>query len=440
MTGSNYLVEAGGKKILVDCGMFQGDLDAQKKNYEHFPYDASTIDALIVTHSHIDHIGRVPKLVKEGFMGTVFSTHPAKDLARIFLEDELKIMTKGMDGMEMPLLWDQDDLDKILSLWKGYDYHEIISFGEVTIEFFDAGHILGSAIVRIVADGKKIVFSGDLGNPPTPIINRTESPHLADYIVTESTYGDRIHEKRDERRLALERAIEDTHARRGVLLIPAFAMERTQELLYEINKLAEHDRIPEIAFYVDSPLAIKATEIYRHYEEYFNPETKDIIATGHDIFNFPKLKFTMTGEESKKILNVPPPKAIMAGSGMSTGGRILFHERNYLADPNTIMLFVGYQVRGTLGRKIKDGEKRLYIMGEEVTVNAEIRAIEGYSAHADQTQIMDWIDSMSDTHHRPQKVFITHGEPIASQTLAQKINETFKLETTIPKEGDSFEL
>ncbi|MBI2448290.1 MBL fold metallo-hydrolase [Candidatus Microgenomates bacterium] len=440
VTGSNYILETGGKKIMIDCGLFQGNIDAEKKNHEPFAYNVPEVDAVIITHSHIDHIGRVPKLIKEGFYGTIYSTGPTKELSHIFLADELKIMKSDLQATGAPLLWEEEHLEKTISLWRTFEYHKPFAIGEAMVEFFDAGHILGSAIVRITCEGKSIVFSGDLGNPPTPIVAATESPKIADYIVTESTYGDRLHEKKADSKLMLERAIEDTFTRKGVLLIPAFAMERTQELLFEINELVEHNRIPHTSVFIDSPLAIKATEIYKKYQAYFNQTTKDIISSGDDIFRFPRLTMSRTSEESKQILNVPTPKMVIAGSGMSTGGRILFHERNYLSDPSTIMLFVGYQVRGTLGRRIKDGEKEVRVLGEDVAINAEIRAIEGYSAHGDQNQLFNWTASMCNTTHKPHKVFITHGEQIPAETLGKRFQEELGLTIEIPEEKDSFDL
>jgi len=440
VTGSNYYLEAEGRKFLVDCGMFQGGVDAFEKNFEPFGFDPKTIDVVVVTHSHIDHIGRLPKLVKDGFGGRIYSSRPARDFAKIFLEDEFKIMSEGAEKQGKEPLWSESDFEKTFRLWESIDYRQSITVGGATIEFFDAGHILGGAIVKIFAEGKVIVFSGDLGNPPAPIIPPTEKIDYADFVVIESTYGGRIHEGFEERKLKLERTIEDIESRSGVLLIPAFAMERTQELLYEINDLVEHHRVRQMPVFVDSPLAIKATEIYKKYEDYFNKEAKYLISRGEDIFNFPGLIITRTSEESKKIELTPPPKVIIAGSGMSTGGRILFHERVYLGDPKNIILFVSYQVKGTLGRQIKDGAKKVKIMGEEIDVRAEVREISGYSAHADQIQLFDWISSIVRDSERPQKVFVTHGEKEQSEALAARIMDELGVEAVIPKENEEFNL
>ncbi|MFA7308959.1 MAG: MBL fold metallo-hydrolase [Patescibacteria group bacterium] len=444
VTGSNYLLEAGGKKLLIDCGLFQGDWDAHKKNYNEFTFDPKSIDAVLVTHSHIDHIGRIPKLFRDGFEGKVYSTHPVQDFAALFLGDQLKFINpeEDPDQFHPEPLWEETDLNKAIQGWEGKNYHEPMKIGDVTIVFLDAGHILGSSIIMVEAEGKVISFSGDLGNDPVPIVPPIEKGFKTDYVVMESTYGDRNHENIAQRALMLEKAIKDVQKSNGVLLVPAFAMERTQELLYEINHMVETKQIEPIQVFVDSPLAIKATAIYKKYESYFDVEARDMIKAGDDIFNFPGLVITRTPEESRQIAKAPGPKVIIAGSGMSNGGRILFHERNYLGDPTTIMLFVGFQVKGTLGRKIKDGQKNLRILGQPVQIRAEIREIAGYSAHADQSALIRWLSSLHQCEGECQvkKVFLTHGELTASQALSTKIKDTLDITSIIPIEGETFEL
>jgi metallo-beta-lactamase family protein len=442
VTGSCFLFEAEGKKILIDCGLFQGESASRGKNHDPFAFDAKTIDAMVATHSHIDHIGRIPKLYKHGFIGKIYSTKPTHDLAEIFLEDTLKLMKGEVRRKpEHDLIWDQGDLDQAMRNWEGLDYHQSFNIGNIKIEFLDAGHILGSAIVKIYAEGKVVIFSGDLGNPPAPIIEDTEAIEKADYVIMESTYGDRFHEPAEEREGKLQKALDDIYDRNGVMLIPAFAMERTQELLYEIDELVDNHRIENTSVFLDSPLAIKATAIYYKYESYFDQEARDALKSRGDIFDFHGLTITKTGEESRKILGAKKPKVIIAGSGMSTGGRILGHEINYLEDPNNMILFIGFQVKGTLGRKIRDGEKLVRIMGQEVQVNAEIREISGYSAHADQTKLINWLREMCDIEsEKPKNVFLIHGEAEVCDALSNKIKSDLKLGVIEPKENEEITL
>ena len=440
VTGSNYMLSLKDMDLLIDCGAFQGGPDTYQKNHEAFPYDPKAIKAIIITHSHIDHIGRLPKLVKEGFRGPIYSTRPAKDFSDIFLADELRIMTEAAKRENFQPFYSQQDLDQTLKQWETFDYHEPFAIGSAKVEFFDAGHILGAAITKITNEGKVVVFSGDLGNPPVPIIAPTEEIKHVNFLVIESTYGNRFHEAPGERKNKLERAIEDVDSRGGVLLIPAFAMERTQELLYEMNDLVTHHRVRQIPVYVDSPLAIKATEIYKKYESYFNKDARYLIDEGEDIFSFPGLIISKTKDDSKMIETAPNPKVILAGSGMSTGGRIMFHERAYLSDPKNMILFVGYQVRGTLGRQIKEGEKNVRIFGEEVAVRAEVREIDGYSAHGDQNQLFDWVAAASNSGQTLERIFVTHGEPEAAEALAERIRDELGIDTTVPNEGEEAEL
>ena len=434
VTGSNYLVETGKTKILVDCGLNQGSHFAEKENFKPFPYDPKEIQAVFVTHAHVDHTGRLPKLLKEGFRGTVYSTPPTKDFAELLLMDSEHLMQMEAQREKEPPLYSTEDVNELMKFWEGIPYHEKVEVGDISVELFDAGHILGSCTVLISGDGKRVVFSGDLGNYPAPIIQPTEPLPDADYCVLESTYGDRIHERTENRRDDLEDVVEDTVKSGGVLLIPAFAMERTQELLYHLHQLFEEKRIPKIPVFLDSPLAIKLTTVYKKYEKYFNPDSKHLAASGDDILNFPELQLTLTTEQSKAINQVPPPKIIIAGSGMSQGGRILHHERLYLSGAKNTILFVGYQSMGSLGRRVLEGEKRVHIFGEEVSVNAKVRSLPAYSAHADQSQLIAWIYPHRE---RLKKVFVVQGEGEASQVLSQKLRDELAVDTLIPDKGQS---
>lgn len=436
VTGACYLLETKNSKLLIDCGLFQGSRECEDKNYEKFPFDAAKIDAVVITHAHVDHTGRLPKLIKEGFGGKIYSTPATKDLAVLMLEDNLGLMERYLKRGEN-LLYDKKDLEKTFSFWEGAEYHQKFKVGDFYISLLDAGHILGSAMVEIVLDGKKIIATGDLGNPPTPLLKPTEEVADANILLIESTYGDRVHEDKAERKTKIERAIEDTVKRGGVLMVPAFSLERTQELLFELNDLVEHGRIPEIPIFLDSPLAIKATEVYKDYEHYYNKSARYIIDSGDAIFKFPGLKFTKTTDESKAINEVPAPKVVIAGSGMSTGGRILHHEVRYLSDPNSTLLLVGYQAAGSLGRRLQSGAKEVRIMGQDISVRARIENIQGYSAHPDREMLMDFVKKTSDTLG---EVFVIQGEPQSAPFFVQRIKDYLGIDTVAPKYGDAFEL
>ncbi len=442
VTGSNYLLESkvSGEesRILVDCGLHQGGHYAERQNFESFPYDPKSILAVFVTHAHLDHTGRLPKLVKDGFRGKIYSTPATRDFAELMLLDSEHVLRKEAEREGKPPLYTVLDVEELMKLWEGLDYHGQVTVGNFEVELLDAGHILGSAFLKIFAEGKTFVFSGDLGNYPAPIIQPTEMVNFpVDYCVLESTYGNRIHENVDKRREMLEDVIEDAVKAGGTLLIPAFAMERTQELLYHLNQLFEEGRVPRVPVFIDSPLAIKLTAVYKKYETYFNKETLSIVRSGEDILNFPGLHLTLTTEESKEINKVPQPKIIIAGSGMSQGGRILHHEIRYLPDPKSTILFVGFQSVGSLGRQIMDGASEVKIMGELVPVRCKKVVIPGYSAHADQPRLLDWLSRMRGTL---KKVYLVHGEPESSAALAQKIRDEFAIPVEPAKPGETVEL
>ncbi len=439
VTGASYLLEAnqGKTKILIDCGLHQGSNFAERQNFDPFPFNPKEIQAVFVTHSHIDHIGLIPKLYRDGFRGKIFSTPATRDFAEFLLLDSEHILGQEAEREKKPPLYTEVEVGEVMKIWQGVEYHQIFNLDVFKIEFFDAGHILGSAFIKIEAEGKSIVFSGDLGNSPAPIINPTEELPAADYCLIESAYGDRVHEDVSARREMLEDAIEDTIKSKGVLVIPAFAMERTQQLLFELNELVERGRIPKVPVYIDSPLAIKLTEVYRKYKKYFNQGTTDLIRGGDDILNFPGLIFTPTTEDSKKINDAAAPKVIVAGSGMSQGGRVLHHERRYLQDHKSMLLLVGYQAEGSLGRRLLEGAKSVRILGEEVPVLAKIRMISGYSAHADQPRLLEWLGS---ARFSLKKVFVVQGDEGASAALVQKIGDELVIHAQAPKYQESVEL
>lgn len=438
VTGANFLFEAGGLKLLIDCGLFQGCRLCGDLNVEPFPYDPASINALFVTHGHLDHVGRIPRLIQNGFRGVIYSTPPTRDLGELMLFDSMGIMEKEAKREHTELLYKKEDVEKAMTLWRAVPYHEPISLGEgITARLKDSGHILGSSMIELERGGKKIIFTGDLGNSPAPLLHDTEIVSDADYVVMESVYGDRNHPPREEQQGLLRQIITETITKGGVLMIPAFSIERTQVLLSELNELVENKKIPPVPIFLDSPLAIKATAIYEKYERYFNKETMTLIKSGDDIFNFPGLKSTLRTEESKAINDVPNPKVIIAGSGMSVGGRIVHHERRYLPDPKSTLLLVGYQSPGTLGRELQDGAKEVTILGERVPVRAKVVEVSGYSGHKDSGALLDFISHDKD---RAKKIFVVMGELKSATFLAQKIRDELSLEAVVPQKNEKIEL
>lgn len=442
VTGANFLLTLsdGTKttKILVDCGLIQGEKVAQAENREEFGYVASEIDMLFITHAHLDHVGRIPKLVKEGFNGKIYSTPETMALAALILEDAVGLLEKEAKNEGVLPLYEIQDMRKAFTLWQTISYHSETSFPEgFSIYLRDAGHILGSAMIQFTCENKKIVFTGDLGNTPTPLLKDTEAITGADYVIMESVYGDRNHEPKDERRKKLELAIKTSIDRQGTLVIPAFSLERTQVILYELNKLVETKVIPNIPVYVDSPLATKITDIYKGSTALFNERAQGEIRGGDDIFNFPHLSFTVSGDASRSIDHAKSPKIIIAGSGMSVGGRVLHHEELYLPDPKNTILLVGYQTLGSVGRHLLDGAKKVSIHGKEIKVRAKIETILGYSSHKDSDHLLEFAATAQDTAKR---IFVAMGEPKASLFLAQKIRDNLGLDALYPERNVDYEL
>lgn len=445
VTGANFLFEgptSDGKsfKLLVDCGVEQGTSVAEEKNRKDFIYNPAEIDALFVTHAHMDHIGKIPKLVKDGFKGVIYSTPETAKLIPLMLEDELKLITQEAVRAGKDPIFEEQDVKDSLSLLENIPYHvskEV--FPGITVYLKDAGHVLGSSMYEFSyknekGEDRKIVFTGDLGNSPTPLLKDTEDITDADYIVMESVYGDRNHETGEDRINLLEDTIEEVIKKKGVLILPCFSLEKTQEIIYELNKLVEGKKISPIPVYIDSPLAIKITGVYKSMTKDFNDNARADMAKGDDIFNFPNLHFTDSSEESKAIRNAPQPKIIIAGSGMSNGGRIIHHEINYLGDPNSVLLLVGYQSVGTLGRQIQDGAKTVEINGEQINIKAKIEHIDGYSSHKDSDHLIEFVEKDAD---KAKKVFVVMGETKSSLFLVQRLRDYLGVNAHHPEEGES---
>ena len=455
VTGSNYLITTKNHNIIIDCGMFQGNKETEKMNFRELPYDPTSIDIMILTHAHIDHSGRIPKLVKDGFRGRILSTKATYDLCGIMLLDSAKIQESDAEwdnkkrqraGQSLiEPLYTSEDAEQSLKYFEPYLYNQRVDInGEISIRFKDAGHILGSSILEIwiTEEGKttKLVFSGDLGMPNRPIIKDPEYIEDADYLILESTYGDTFHPPLKESAQQMIDIINKTAKRGGTVLIPSFAVGRTQELIYELNEYYEYSKVEEymkVPIYIDSPMAVNATEVFQKNSGTFDQATQDLILSGDNPFAFSNLHYIRNQEESMALNKSNYPKVIISASGMATAGRIRHHLKHNLWDPKNSLIFVGYQAEGTLGRILLDGVKRVKLLGEEVNVALEIHDLEGFSGHADQRVLLDWLNNFT---KKPKKVFLVHGEIEASTALANEIENKFNIKTIIPTLGSSYKI
>ena len=463
VTGSNFLVEGAGKRFLVDCGMWQGKAEQEMENSQEFEFNPLEIDFMLLTHAHIDHSGRIPKLYKEGFKNKVYAHKATCDLCTLMLPDSGHIQEteiewknkkrkrKGEEPIEP--IYTAEDAVRCLEIFEPVQYDQIIEITpEIHVRFNDAGHMLGSSIIEVwVKEGDKVtktVFTGDIGNNDIPLLSPPTMIEDTDFLVMESTYGSRLHMRNDEKAEIFLDVVSETLDNGGTVVIPSFAVGRTQEILYEINKLKDeygddeefrrkYKTIMKAPVYVDSPLAISATEVFRENTEIFDEETKEEIMRGDNPLEFPGLKFTKTADESKALNEDQTPSIIISASGMCEVGRIKHHLKHNLWNPKSTILFVGYQAPGTLGYSIVNGAKTVKIFGEEIAVNARIEYIEGYSGHADQELLMNCIYSYI---KKPKHIFLVHGEPESQDILADKIEEETKIGVTIPEFGETYEL
>jgi metallo-beta-lactamase family protein len=428
------MLEYKNSKILIDCGMLQGTEDAFEFNSRAFPYDVKSLDALIVTHAHIDHIGLIPKLVKDGFTGKIISTHLTRELVPYMLEDAARLSQRDAQMHQHDPLYTIDDVHKALTLWTSVDYHEQKEVTpDITFLYKDAGHILGSGMALITCGDKKIAFTGDLGNTPSPLMNNTEYLPEADYMVMESVYGDRNHPDTSQRQARLVDEIKASLALKGTILIPIFSLEKTQVLLHELNHLFESGALPKVPVYMDSPLASKVTSVYARAKKAFNKEAQKEIDGGDDIFDFPGLIHVEDGHASAEILHTPNPKIIVAGSGMSTGGRIVAHEKLLLGNPQNSIIFIGYQSVGTLGRRLVDRTPTVTIGGDKIKVKARVSEVQGYSSHKDSEHLLEFVSQAKNC----KKIFVAMGESKSALFLAQRIHDYLGINAVHPEEGES---
>ena len=452
VTGSNHLIQTRDKNIMLDCGMNQGKDEELKE--EEFAVAPADIDCLLLSHSHIDHSGRIPLLVKKGFKGVIYCSKPTYDLCEIMLLDSAHIQeteaqwknnkAKRSGKKFVEPLYTQEDAIESLQYFKPVLYDQIINIDEnTTVKFNDAGHILGSSIIEMWLkdedDTIKLVYSGDLGMREKPILKDPALIDRADYLIMEATYGNRIHGNIEQRTEELIKIILKTAKRGGSVIIPSFAVGRTQELIYELNKYydshlneigTEENELRNIPVFIDSPLAIKATEIFKRNSHAFDKEAKDYLMKGDNPLDFENLHFTLSADESKQLNFSTEPKIIISASGMCEAGRIRHHLKHNLWRKEASIVFVGYQAEGTLGRRLLDGEKNVKLFGEDIKVNAEIYNIEGFSGHADKPSLLNWIGGFNE---KPGNIFIVHGEKESKEAFAMEVKERFGINSIIPQ-------
>ncbi len=447
VTGSSYLVESAGARLLVDCGMYQ-ERELQSRNWQDFPVSPASVQSLLLTHAHLDHSGLLPKLVRDGFHGPIYCTRATAEIVPIMLMDSAKIQEEdaqtkkrrhereGRTGPfpEVPLYTAQD-VKAVLPLLSGVDYGQPVSAGGgMQAIFRDAGHVLGSAMIELVAgadgDGRTVIFSGDVGKWNAPILHDPTLFPRADYVVTESTYGDRLHNAEGDVEQVLADVIHRTQRSGGNIIIPSFALERSQELLYHLNRLFAENRIPPLMVFLDSPMASSITEVFRHHLALFDKEATDFFNRNGSPFDFPNLRLVKSVDESKTLNYIKGTAIIIAGSGMCTGGRIKHHLAANISRRESTILFVGYQAEDTLGQLIVSGAKEVRILGQKHRVKAQIVQMGGFSAHADKNGLIRWLSGFEQA---PSQVFVTHGEPRAAFSFADLVRSSKKWEVTVPR-------
>jgi metallo-beta-lactamase family protein len=450
VTGSQYLIETNNVRFLVDCGLYQ-ERELKRRNWGPFFIAPKTLDAVLLTHAHLDHSGLLPKLVREGFNGPIYCTAATSEITQIMLLDSANLQEEdaefkrrrhereGRRGpyLEVPL-YTKDDAEAVFPLFSSVKYGETVKIGDgIEATFYDAGHVLGSSMVKLrirqSEEERTMLFSGDIGRWGKPILRDPTLFDDADYVIVESTYGDRLLESSQDAANQLAEVVNTTVRTGGNIVIPSFALERAQEILYYLNKLLLEGRIPHLMVFVDSPMAVGITEVFQNHPELFDPEMGQLLRQRRSPFDFPGLNLVRTVDGSKAINHIVGSTIIIAGSGMCTGGRIKHHLVNNISRKESTILFVGYQAVGTLGRHIVDGAKEVRILGQRYRVKARVVQLDGFSAHADRDQLVRWLSSL---RKPPRRIFVTHGEPNASQHLANLVRSSSGWETVIPSYKD----
>jgi len=454
VTGSKFLLEIGGRRVLIDCGLFQGLKELRLRNWDAPPVDPSSVDTIVLTHAHIDHTGYLPRFVKQGFRGLIYATPATVDLAGILLPDSAHLQEEEARYRNMHRLTKHDpalplytlgDADAALNMFKSVPYRKPESLdANVTFQFLPAGHILGSAFVlfreQTSGSEKSILFTGDIGRYDQPIIFNPTPVNAADYVVMESTYGNRLHEGTEETqgKDQLRQIVNDTARRGGTILIPSFAVGRAQEILYVLRQLEQEDAIPKLPVYVDSPMAVSAFDIFKKHHEEHNVEMTGIEGSGVDPLRTSNVHFIQSAEESKKLNEQRFPSIIISANGMATGGRILHHLIVRVSDARNSIVFVGFQAAGTRGRDLCDGARQIRIFGVEYPVRAQVHTISGFSAHGDYKEILRWLGGFNSA---PSRVFLVHGEPQAIAAMQEHIQTKFaNWHVEAPKYLDSADL
>ncbi len=442
VTGSNFMLQTPAGTLLVDCGMSQGNGLQEGSNGKDFLFNPALVSVILVTHSHIDHVGRLGTISAAGFSGTVYSTPETKELAALMLNDALRLeIARAEKESRRPVFTERDVID-IMSRWEVVSYYKDFSpLQGVGVTAYDAGHILGSAMylvkVKQGALDKSILFTGDLGNSPAVLLKDTDKVPYADYVLMESVYGDRLHENRDKREEILLETLKRAVSRKATVIIPVFSLERTQEMLFLLDNFIEGGKLTSVPVFLDSPLAIKITEEYERAFDLYNESAREEIRSGDKIFRFSRLKETAKRSQSENIAAVPGPKIILAGSGMSTGGRVLSHEIKYLPDSNAMIIFTGYQSPGTLGRQIEEGAGEVMIDDKPVSVRAEVVTIKGFSGHRDSDGLTAFVEGFEP---KPKRVFVAMGELKSATFLSQRLKDEVGVEATVMQKGVEYVL